>query len=63
MEIVFRENPEGGTYDLTIDGRAAEYDVRASDFAEALRRRRLDRSSSPIHVEDKSGLRTTLGRR
>lgn len=61
MSAVFRSNGDG-TFDLEIDGRAAEYDVEPDDFPAALRRRRLDRSDSPVYVEDETGYRTRLGR-
>lgn len=61
MAVVFEEQPDG-LYDLKVDGRAAEYDVEPDDFGAALRRRRLDRSSSPIFIEDQTGYRTRLSR-
>lgn len=63
MAIVFRQNAGEKTYDLTIDGRAAEYDVEPEDFAAALKRRRVDPTRYAIYVEDETGYRTRLGRR
>lgn len=62
MAVVFTSNTDG-TYDLVVDGRVLEYDVDPDRFADALRRRRLDRSDSPVFVEDETGHRTRLSRR
>lgn len=64
MAVVFRKvDAKSNLYDLTIDGRAAEYDVEPEDFAAALKRRRVDPSRYAIYVEDETGYRTRLGRR
>lgn len=64
MAIVFRKvDAQTNLYDLTIDGRAAEYDVAPEDFQQALRRRRVDPTRYAIYVEDETGYRTRLGRR
>lgn len=63
MAVVFRQVDGTQFYDLMVDGRIAEYDVERDDFQAALRRRRLDRSDSPVFVEDESGHRTRLTRR
>lgn len=59
MSALFRANGDG-TYDLTIDGRAAEYDVPKDQMAEALRRRRYE--GKIVEIEE-NGVRTRLGRR
>lgn len=61
MAIVFEDNGDG-TYDLKQDGRALEYDVEPEDFRDALRRRRLDHSDSPVYIEDETGYRERLTR-
>ena len=61
MAILFRANGDG-TYDLEVHGRAAEYDVEPDDFAQALRRRRIDPRKEPVFVEDTTGYRQRMGR-
>lgn len=59
MAAVFRANGDG-TFDLEVDGRAAEYDVDPEDFASALRRRRVE--PTEVYVEDETGYRSKLRR-
>jgi len=65
MAVVFRKvDAKSDLYDLTIDGRSAQYDVEPSDFADALRRQRTRiPRDAVIYVEDETGYRTRLGRR
>jgi hypothetical protein len=60
MAVVFEEN-EDGTYDLTVHGRGAGYDIEPDDFKAALRRARVP-PDSVIYIEDKTGYRQKLGR-
>lgn len=60
MAIVFEANPDG-TYDLSIHGRAGEYDLAPEDFAAALKRRRVD-PSEKVYIEDLTGYRQPLTR-
>jgi hypothetical protein len=63
MAVVFRQNDREDTYDLTIDGRAAEYDIDPPDLKAALSRQRgRIPKDAVIYVEDRSGYRTRLGR-
>jgi hypothetical protein len=60
-EVVFRYNGDG-TYDLLIDGRAAEYDVPELDRDNALRRRRVDPGATVV-VHDEGTRSLYLRRR
>ena len=61
MAVVFKKVDGQKVYDLTIDGRAAQYDVAPEDFAEAIRRQRKRvPQGAVIYVEDETGYRTRL---
>ena len=64
MAVVFRQVDGTNLFDLTVDGRAAEYDVEQRDFGAALRRlRNRVPKGAVVYVEDETGHRTRLSGR
>ena len=62
-EVVFTEVAgTHGTFDMTVNRRAAEYDILPGEFASAIHRRRVP-PDADIWVQHDSGRRERLGRR